>query len=113
MPRNGTLWNSGFDGCYGHRIVMKLASHENELVGQWSFSEGRMLADETEQRIGNLISNHLVEVARGNWRVLYRDPESGDLWELTYPHGEMQGGGPRCLTKLQLNEALRRYELRS
>jgi len=34
------------------------------------------------------------------WLALYRDRMSGELWELSFPHGEMHGGGPRLLTCL-------------
>lgn len=31
------------------------------------------------------------------WDTLYRDPASGELWEIIYPKSEMHGGGPREL----------------
>lgn len=40
----------------------------------------------------------LVKV--GDWAILYRSRETGDLWDITYPHGEMHGGGPRRLRLL-------------
>ena len=33
------------------------------------------------------------------WITDYRDPRSGATWQLTYPQGEMHGGGPPLLTR--------------
>ena len=58
------------------------------------------LPDETEvteqTRIQQLIRDELVKIARDltGWRVLYRDPKDGRLWQLSYPQSEMHGGGP-------------------
>jgi hypothetical protein len=55
-----------------------------------------VVGDETCRRIERLIKKHLVELGRDRfgWEVLYRDPNDGRFWELTYPHGEMHSGGP-------------------
>jgi hypothetical protein len=42
----------------------------------------------------------LVVVRTGNWALLYRHLETGDLWDVTYPQGEMHGGGPKRLRRL-------------
>jgi Immunity protein 27 len=63
-----------------------------------------LLPEETEvteqTRIQQLIRDELVKIARdlSGWRVLYRDPKDARLWELSYPHSEMHGGGPAKLT---------------
>jgi hypothetical protein len=49
---------------------------------------------------------HEIILGRGwarhnGWNALYRDPNDCRYWELTYPEGELHGGGPpqlRCLT---------------
>jgi Immunity protein 27 len=62
------------------------------------------LPDETEvteqTRIQQLIRDELVKIARdlSGWRVLYRDPKDGRLWQLSYPQSEMHGGGPAKLS---------------
>jgi hypothetical protein len=65
-----------------------------------------LLPEETEvteqTRIQQLIRDELVKIARdlSGWRVLYRDPKDARLWELSYPHSEMHGGGPAKLTRI-------------
>jgi hypothetical protein len=39
-------------------------------------------------------------VRNGDWAILYRHRETGDLWDITFPHGEMHGGGPQRLRLL-------------
>jgi hypothetical protein len=41
----------------------------------------------------------------GGWEKLYRDPEDGRYWFLTYPFSELQGGGPPSLINQQLNQS--------
>jgi len=43
------------------------------------------------------------------WCSLYRDRVSGDLWEISYPHSEMHGGGPRSLARISPSDARARY----
>jgi hypothetical protein len=52
--------------------------------------------------INSMLQNRLEEVRSANWRLLYRDRETGEFWEMTWPQGEMHGGGPRRLTKLPI-----------
>jgi len=47
------------------------------------------------------------------WNTLYRDPSDNSLWEVTYPHGEMHGGGPRELKSITPDQALLVYGLRT
>jgi hypothetical protein len=90
---------------------MKLASSETLLSGKWLLRDGRMVGDETSQRIQELIRSHLRELGRdpSGWDTLYRDPDDGRLWELTYPQSERHGGGPPQLRCLTLDEAKRKY----
>jgi Immunity protein 27 len=43
------------------------------------------------------------------WNTLYRDPRTNEFWEVTYPHGEMHGGGPRKLSQMSLEEVRAKY----
>jgi hypothetical protein len=88
--------------------------HESTLVGQWLTAGGHVLADATEKRIGSLVKNWLIHLAddpvSGAWIQLYRDPADGRLWELTYPQGEMHGGGPRTLRVVSPTDAAQKYD---
>jgi len=44
--------------------------------------------------------HELVLVRTGDWSLLYRHPETGDLWDVTYPQSEMHGAGPKRLRHL-------------
>jgi hypothetical protein len=82
---------------------MKIAANETILTGRWATLEGRVVADGTSERVQELIRSHLRELGRdaSGWEALYRDPEDGRFWELTYPLSDAHGGGPpqlRCIT---------------
>ncbi len=70
-----------------------------------------MVADETEARIHELIAHHLKEVgtAEQGWSKLFIDQETHTFWELTYPHAEMHGGGPKKLTRVTAEIAKQKY----
>ena len=90
---------------------MKIASSEILLTGQWKIVQGRVVADDTCQRIDELIGAHLKMLGRdpSGWETFYRDPDDGRFWELTYPQGHLQGGGPPQLRCLTLEEAKVKY----
>ena len=75
-----------------------LAPDERVLVGAWTDGPGSE-HDEADRRIFWLVSRRLIPLAvtEGGWRQLFRDPRDGRLWELTFPHGSLHGGGPRRL----------------
>ncbi len=58
-----------------------------------------------------LIRTHLRELGKDSsgWEALYRDPDDGRLWELTYPKSELHGGGPPQLRSLAPDEARKNY----
>ena len=60
-----------------------------------------------------LISNRFIRVdQRGDgWTRLYQDPADGAYWELSYPHPEMDGGGPPMLTRLSVEQVQSLYDL--
>jgi hypothetical protein len=62
-------------------------------------------------RIEWLTTGCLEKIAASNWTILFRDPEDGRYWELTYPKGELQGGGPPRLTVLSPEKAHAKYQL--
>jgi len=92
---------------------MNLLRDETELVGSWKLFEGRMVEDETSQRIRALVNKHLrqVAVSEDGWTKLYQDPEDQRFWELTYPSSEMQGGGPPRLCTIESDQARNKYKL--
>src|ERR1700735_4366271 len=84
-----------------------LRPDETELTGHWRVVAGNTIADETCERIQQLVRERLVKIATDNsgWQTLYRDPQDSRLWELTYPQGAMQGGGPPKLTCVSVQRA--------
>ena len=94
---------------------MSLKPDETELIGNWIKDGSKVIADPVEARIDHLIAHSLQKIAAspesGGWEILYRDALDGRYWELTYPHGEMHGGGPKQLTNLPAIMAARKYRL--
>lgn len=90
---------------------MKIQATETQLSGNWLSHNGRIVADETCQRIEELVRSHLTQLGPDaiGWDMLYRDADDGRLWELTYPKSELHGGGPPQLRCLTLGEAKRKY----
>ena len=90
---------------------MKLNSAESELVGSWFMRDGHMVADAVANRIEELIQQHLIKLGADDsgWDMLYRDPEDGRLWELTYPQSDSHGGGPPALRCIDATHARRKY----
>ena len=68
---------------------MKLSSTETDLIGKWELVNGSVQWDATCERIRVAHDRVFGKIAGTNWAVLYRDPEDGRYWELTYPMGEM------------------------
>jgi hypothetical protein len=96
---------------------VNLKPEETDLIGQWVKKEASVVADPVEVRINQLIAHKLQKLAvspeSGGWEILYRDPDDGRYWELTYPHSEMHGGGPKRLTNLPAIAAITKYRLSS
>jgi hypothetical protein len=78
---------------------VNLQPHETELISSWVMKDGLVVEDEVCIRIRALIESELLRIAnsKDGWEVLYKDSSDGRYWELTYPRGEMQGGGPIAL----------------
>jgi hypothetical protein len=94
---------------------MKLKPKETILTGRWIFDGGANRGDFICERIKWLTTNELQRLANnpqwGDWEVLFIDPTDGRYWELTYPQGEMQGGGPPQLQVLSEADARKKYPL--
>jgi hypothetical protein len=91
--------------------MIDIKASETLLTGRWVLQGGRLAADDVCDRIFALTKSYLVEVARdaSGWNTLYRDPNDGRYWELTYPQGELQGGGPPQLRCVQAKEVTEKY----
>ena len=90
---------------------MKIEPTETQITGKWLSRDRRTTADEACERIDELVRSHLRQLGRdtSGWDVLYRNPDDGRLWELTYPQSEMHGGGSPQLRCLTLDEARGKY----
>ena len=91
--------------------MTNLQPHETRLSGAWLVTSHGVKGDEACNRIAELLEEQLEELGRdaSGWDALYRDPGDGRLWELIYPHSEMQGGGPPELICLPETEARKKY----
>jgi immunity protein 27 of polymorphic toxin system len=89
----------------------QLRPGETDLVGQWLDTSSRIEGDAVCARIEWLIAERLERVAAASsgWDVLYRDRRDGRLWELTYPHSGMHGGGPPRLTAVAPDRVAAKY----
>ncbi|MDB5153490.1 MAG: hypothetical protein JWR54_2241 [Mucilaginibacter sp.] len=70
-----------------------------------------MITNEQGKRIDWLRKNYLIKIAtdESGWYTHYQDPKDKRYWELSFPKGEMQGGGPRLLMVLSDDEAAGKY----
>src|SRR6185437_9775580 len=81
------------------------------ISGGWESAGSRMVPDAALLRIRDMISTKLERIAdaAGGWETLFRDRADGRLWERFYPHGEMHGGGPESLRRIDVDSAERKY----
>lgn len=95
-------------------MSMKLLSTEYKLVGEWVLKEdGTVEGNDICKRIEWLTDSYLdlVQVDGDNWTALYRNPDDGEYWELTYPQSEVHGAGPPALKKLEEKIANKKYRV--
>lgn len=92
-------------------MSMNINADETEINGSWVISPEGVETDEAAKRIDALTNGYLAEVARSHdgWSVLYRDPNDGRYWELTYPESVNHGGGAPRLMAVSVNVARTRY----
>jgi hypothetical protein len=90
---------------------MPLDSNETEVIGSWIVSNGKVVSDPACSRIQDLLRAELelVAVANNGWERLFRDPADGRYWELFFPHGELQAGGPQALRVMSLTSVQEKY----
>ncbi len=46
-----------------------------------------------------------------NWRVLHRNPATGEYWMEYFPQSEMHGGGPPVFVKISSEEAMKEFKI--
>ena len=82
------------------------------LTGQWICRDGKIVGDDACEEIERLVREDLEKVGHdaSGWDTLYRNIESGTLWVLSYPEGEVQGGGPPQLALVAPKEARLRFK---
>lgn len=79
---------------------------KSELREVWRVLDGKVIAEGDSAIIKDWLATKLDQVAVdwSGWITLYRHRGTGQFWELSYPNGEMHGGGPRLLRHLQIND---------
>jgi Immunity protein 27 len=77
-------------------------------------TSGGVVGDENANRIEQLTQNYLTRIADSHdgWSTLYRDPNDGRYWEMTYPESGRHGGGPPTLKVVDLGELRTRFDIR-
>ena len=82
------------------------------ITGRWVKKGNTVEGDESCRVINHLIAEHFKKVAEreSGWISLYQNLLDRSYWELTYPEGELQGGGPPQLQQLSVEEVRQRYD---
>jgi hypothetical protein len=74
-----------------------------DLRDTWVMLDGKMVAEGDFATIETLLADlDRVTDGDGGWAILYQHRNTGEFWELTYPQGEMHGGGPRRLRPINI-----------
>jgi len=91
--------------------MIMIGPNEVEITGRWIVSKGQSVADANCQRISDLTQVHLVKLGHdpSGWDTIYRDPNDGRFWEMTFPQSGLQGGGPPQLRALSKEEVNSKY----
>lgn len=50
-----------------------------------------------------------IAINKEQWKVLYRDTSSGQLWLQYYPHASAHGGGPPVFVEINLDDARQQF----
>jgi hypothetical protein len=80
------------------------------IEGNWLFDGKQVVGDEGCKQIDAILPTLTFVASRdGGWARLYRDDELALFWELTYPQGELHGGGPPRLESYSLEEVRANY----
>ena len=77
-----------------------------KIVGKWVLENGEMKRDKAEEKISDLLEQHLSLVAttEDGWTMIYRDQRDGQTFELTYVDSSSHGGRPRQLRSISEKE---------
>jgi Immunity protein 27 len=84
---------------------MSIRPDETEIRGAWIWADGKIVEDDASRRIRQLVESHLIHIAtsKDGWVRFYRDTQDGRIWELSYPQGEVHGGGPMLMRVVERN----------
>ena len=52
-----------------------------------------------------------VVVDQVGWKILHRNPATGEYWKEFFPQSEMHGGGPPVFVKIPRDEASREFKI--
>ena len=68
-------------------------SNETNLVGNWIEKGNSVEQDSVCERIQWLTDCYFEQILinGNNWSALYKNPDDGNYWELTYPLSHMHG----------------------
>ena len=90
-----------------------ISAEEIQIIGGLQIENGRAKNDAQSDRVWSLITTKLrkIAVAENGWEQLYQDPKDGRYWELYFPQGELQGGGPPALRVVSSEVAQHKYHL--
>ncbi|WP_303309733.1 Imm27 family immunity protein [Hymenobacter sp. BT730] len=92
---------------------MQLAAQEIQVIGAWLYQNDSLCLDANVERIQWLLAHQLQFIAADStgWQRLYVDPADGGYWQLSFPQGHLQGGGPPALTCISREQARQQYTL--
>ena len=84
-----------------------LTPEDKIIEGKWLFDGKEMSSDHNCKRIDWLINDRLIKIKSkdNGWTSVYIDPADFRYWELSYPQGELQGGGPPMLQNIGVVES--------
>jgi hypothetical protein len=84
--------------------IENMADIGDELREVWIMAGAHIVAGGDSETINDWLATKLEKITteKSGWVTLYRNRESGEFWEMSYPNSEMHGGGPRLLTCLGL-----------
>ena len=77
-------------------------------------SENSQNKDHLEGNAGQEFARrNLVQVVVDdiNWKVLHRNPTTGEYWKEFFPQSGMHGGGPPVFVKISEEEAKREFKI--
>jgi len=72
-----------------------------------------MVPDASLIRIHTMVATKFEKIADGGggWETLFRERTDGRLWERFYPSGEIHGGGPESLRRIDMASAEQKYAI--